>query len=75
MLHTLKGGYIVGILIGDTLFQGIGIHHLEGTSLQAYPLKYTVICRLVRLEESNPKLSDLIYVSRFRFSRLPVLGI
>ena len=28
-LYTLKGGYIVGTLIGATLFQGTGIHHLE----------------------------------------------
>lgn len=31
MLHTLQGGYIVGILIGATLFQGIAIHPLKGT--------------------------------------------
>ena len=35
----IKGGYIVdtlkflATLIGATLFQGIGIHHLEGTQL------------------------------------------
>lgn len=38
-LHIFKGGYIVdtlkflATLIGATLFQGIGIHHLEGTQL------------------------------------------
>ena len=30
-LHTFKGGYIVGTLIGATLFQCIAIHPLEVT--------------------------------------------
>ncbi len=50
LLHTLKGGYIVGTLkFSGTLFQGRGLLHLEKGSLKAYLLKYTVICRLARL--------------------------
>jgi len=39
------------MIIWDILFQGRSIHYIRGYSLKAYPLKYTVIYRLVRLEK------------------------
>ena len=61
----LKGGYIVGILIRSTLFQSRRFLHLEKGSLQAYPLKITIIQRLVQVGE----------LSEGWFNRLPELGI
>lgn len=49
-LHTFNDGYIEGTQkFSGTLKRGRGFLHLEKGSLKAYPLKYMVIRRLVRL--------------------------